>query len=441
MQFASIQFVFYFLPLFLAVYYIFPEGKRHLPLLIGSLIFYGLSSGGDYWWVGILAGCTLVTYLAGLTLHKSGRGVLLALYLIVMASTLVFFKLWNGGTMLPSGMSFFLFQMVAYLIDVYRQRIAPERNILVFSARVTMFPKLLSGPILTGRQMCRPASGKMFHNLRDGLHLLIFGLGMKVLLANRIGGLWTQAGVTGFEHISVPGAWLALIAYAMQLYFDFYGYSLMAMGLGKMLGYELPKNFDAPYASRSVSEFYRRWHITLGAWFREYLYIPMGGSRCGFLRTVLNLAVVWLFTGLWHGVGGNYLLWAGFLFVLIVNERLWLNRLLKKSHILSRIYLVFVILISWVPFAVGDWNQMVVFLGRLFGLRGAAINPMDFVISAQDYWPLLAAGVFFATPIPGKVWDKIRKNSAVDPFLAVLFWVIVYFISTSAQDPFLYFQY
>lgn len=443
MQFNSIEFLFYFLPIFLAVYAAFPRRSRNLILVLGSLAYYAFASNGNYWWVALLVVITVLSYLAGLTLGKPKRGFLLGLYLVILAGILVFFKVYNGGRYLPAGMSFYLFQIAAYLIDLQSQLCAPEKNILSYAGQIVMFPKLLSGPLMDPRklQLENEKATPTSFNIRSGLQLLILGLGFKVILANRLGGLWTEAGVAGYDYISVPFAWLALIAYSMQLYFDFYGYSLMAMGLGKMLGYDLPRNFDSPYASKTVSEFYRRWHITLGAWFREYLYIPLGGNRHGNFRTILNLAVVWLFTGLWHGVGGNYLLWAGFLLLLIINERLWLGKLMKRSHVICHLYVVFVILLSWVPFAVGDWGQMVSFLGRLFGITGSALNPQDFLITGDSYGPLLAAGVIFATPLPRKLWEKIRHTFLADLLMVAVFWVVVYFIATAAQDPFMYFQY
>lgn len=440
MQFNSIQFLFSFLPLFLAVYLLVPAKFRSGTLLIGSLGYYALASGGNYWWVVVLIAITIATFFAGFTLSKSGRGKLLALYLAVLAAILTFFKLYAGGRYLPAGMSFYLFQMGAYLIDLQRQKIDHEKNLVEYASQITMFPKLLSGPLMDPRKLRQTAAPEK-ENLREGMQDLVLGLGLKVLLANRLGGLWAEAGVVGFEFISVPFAWIALVAYAMQLYFDFYGYSLMAIGLGKMLGFSLPRNFDSPYAARSVSEFYRRWHMTLGAWFREYLYIPLGGNRKGTGKTILNLLVVWMFTGLWHGVGGNYLLWAGFLFLLVVNERLWLGKLLKKSKVFSHVYLVFVILLSWVPFAVGDWGQMVSFLGRLFDLTGRAMNPRDYLTVVTGCEWYLLAGVILATPWPQKVWERIKNHWIADVLILVLFWIVVYFVATAAQDPFLYFQY
>lgn len=443
MQFNSIEFIFCFLPLFLAVYLIFPKKSRSVVLILGSLGYYALSSEGDYWWAGVLAGITVFGFLAGLTLTGHRRGILLGVYLTILAGILIFFKVYDGGRHLPAGMSFYLFQIVAYLIDLYRLRYMPEKNILSFAGEIMMFPKLMSGPLMDPRrlQLENKYAAPSWWNFRDGMQYLILGLGMKVLLANRLGGLWSEAGVVGYAYISVPFAWMALVAYALELYFDFYGYSLMAVGLGKMLGFDLPRNFDAPYVSKTVSEFFRRWHITLGAWFREYLYIPLGGNRKGTWRTLLNLAVVWLFTGLWHGAGGNYLLWAGFLCLLVINEKLWLGKLMKRSHGICHVYVVFVILLSWIPFAIGDWNQMLTFAGRLFGVAGKTINAQDYLVKAANYGGLLAAGVFFATPLPRKIWEKIWHTTLADILLTVLFWVCIYYIATAAQDPFMYFRY
>ena len=455
MQFNSLEFLFLFLPIFMAVYCLVPVKARSASLVLGSLLYYAFASNGNYWWVTILFVIAVLAYFAGLSLASSGSQGLLITYLVSLAGILVFFKLFRGGRYLPSGMSFYLFQIAAYLCDVYQpsytpkytratnRNCAPERNFLSFAGQIFMFPKLLSGPLmnpagLQAQQRDADVNGK---NIRDGLQLLILGLGFKVLLANRMGGLWAEAGIAGYDSISVPFAWLALTAYAMQLYFDFYGYSLMAMGLGKMLGYDLPRNFDSPYASKTVSEFYRRWHITLGNWFRDYLYIPLGGNRNGTMATIFNLAVVWLFTGLWHGVGGNYLLWAGFLFLLIVNERLWFGKLMKKSHVFCHLYVVFVILLSWIPFAIGDSSEMISFVGRLFGVTGITVNSRDFVYSMTDYLPMLVAGVLFATPYPRKLWERIRHTFVSDLLILGLFWAVVYFISTAAQDPFMYFQY
>ena len=442
MQFNSIQFIFLFLPLFLAVYYFSPIKLHSTVLFAGSMVFYTFSSSGNYWWVAVLTACTAFGYGAGLTLQSGRKKLYLTIYLVIFALILLLGKLFRGGKYLPVGMSFYLFQLAAYLIDVYREKVQPQRNLLDFGSKIVMFPKLLSGPLVEPAQLHKADERKAnCEQLREGIQLMILGLGLKVILANRLGGLWAQPAIAGYEGISVQAAWLALIAYTMQLYFDFYGYSLMVMGLGKLLGYDLPKNFDHPYATKSVSEFYRRWHMTLGLWFREYVYIPLGGNRFGTLRTILNLAFVWLFTGLWHGVGGNYLIWAGFLFLLIVNERLWLGKWLKKSRVLCHVYLIFMILLSWIPFVIGDWHQMIIFLGRLFGMGAYPVNPQDYLLWGKGYFGLLTAGVVLATPLPEKLWNRIRQTVLADILLVALFWIVIYCISTAAQDPFLYFRY
>lgn len=443
MQFNSIEFLFCFLPAFLAVYYICPERWRNAALSLGSLIFLAFNCEGNFWWLGLVASLTLFTYLAGEGIHNGRRRGLLALAIVVLVSVLGLFRIVNGGVLLPLGLSFYSLQMASYLIDVYRGRIPVEHGLVRYSAQILMFPKLFSGPLMPPKELQRQAWGRGYlpREFSRGVEELIFGLALKVLLADRLGGLWNQAAVIGYESISTPFAWMALIAYAMRLYFDFWGYSLMAMGIGRMLGFELPENFCAPYAAKTVSDFYRRWHITLGAWFREYVYIPLGGSRCGMLRTVLNLAVVWLVTALWHGTGLNYLIWAGILFLLIVNEKLWLGKLMNRSHVVCHVYVVAAILLSWLPFAVGDFSQIICYLGRLFSFSGAALNPTDFLIWGGRYGLLLLAGAAMTTPLPVWSWHRIRGRKGTAVFLFVLFWAVIYMIATSSQDPFVYFQY
>ena len=443
MQFNSIGFLFVFFPLFLTLWFVLREELRRPVVILGSLAFCALASNGNYWWVGILVLITLGSYLVQAMPGEHSRRRGTVLFLLLMAAVLVFFKVFAGGTLLPAGMSFYMFQIAACLIDVCRGKIPAEKSFFAYMEQIVLFPKLLSGPLMAPEDLRIQQAGaeRSFRNIYEGLRIFILGLAIKVILANRLGGLWSQPRVMGYAYISTPAAWMAIVGYTMQLYLDFYGYSLMAIGIGKMLGWDLPANFRDPYASKTVSEFYRRWHITLGAWFREYIYIPLGGNRKGLLRTCLNIAVVWLFTGLWHGIGGNYLLWAGFICLLILNERLWLGKLLNKSRVLCHVYLVFVIILSWIPFAVGEWDQMVLFLCRLFGRGGSAANPRDYVEWLEMYTGLLLTGGFVMTPLAGKLWNRLRDTVLADLLVFVLFWVSVYFIATAAQDPFLYFQY
>ena len=442
MQFYSVGFLFVFLPLFVFVYTAAPKKARNGVLVLGSLIFYAIGACGQLWQLGLLVGLTAISYGVGRALAR-GRAWLLALTLLAMAGLLAFLKCYDGGKHLPPGLSFYLFQMAAYLIDINRQRISPETRLTNYAAQVMMFPKLMSGPLMPPGELQRQTWGRGYMN-RDfhfGLQKLIIGLAMKVLLADRLASIWSQATIVGYQSISTPYAWLALISYALRLYFDFFGYSLMAMGLGQMLGFSLPENFHEPYAARSVSEFYRRWHITLGLWFREYLYIPLGGSRQGTWKTVRNTCIVWLFTGLWHGIGAPYLLWAGLICLLIVNEKLWLGKLLKKTHILCHIYTIFAILLSWLPFAVPDFGKLRVFFLRLFGSGGVTLNSSDYMVILRDYGLILLAGLLFATPLPRYLYRKMKNYRLLNVILFFLFWVTVFYLATAKQDPFLYFQF
>ena len=441
MQFNSVQFLFIFLPLFLAVYYIVPIKWRNTVLLSFSLYFYWLNVQSSPWVIAVLLLLTLDAYLVGMLLEKWKNPAVFTISLALLCFMMVFFKCYDGGAYMPAGFSYYMFQIAAYIIAVYRRKMEPESNPVSFGTQIIMFPKMLIGPIAEPAMLQNEVRSRKYHPaaFHHGLQLLILGMAMQVLLANRIGGLWSQAAVVGYESISTPYAWLSLIGYAMNLYFNFYGYSLMAMGIGEMIGFHLPSNFDTPYASRSVSEFYRRWHITLGAWFRENIYIPLGGNRGSMGKTICNLLVVWLLTGLWHGVGGNYLLWAGILAFFVILERLCLKKWLRNSHVLSRVYTVLVILLSWVPFAIGDWGQMQIFFGRLFGVGGNAINPTDYLSQWDTYSTLIISGIIFATPLPKYICNKLRTSWIADVVLFVLFWVVVYYIVGSAQDPFTYF--
>ena len=442
MQFNSVNFIFYFLPAFLAVYHLAPGRARWGLLAAGSFIFYGFATGWSVIALAALALCLAWTIGAGLILEKKKSPWLLVLAVAVPAGALVFFKLYRGGELLPAGMSFYVFGVIAALVEVKKGRLAVRGYVRGLTTEVAMFPKLMSGPIADPvelrRQTERPH--RTLYTFHLGLQQFIIGLGLKTLLADRLGGVWSRANIVGLDSISTPFAWLALISFSMRLYFDFYGYSMMAVGLGHMLGYHLPMNFLEPYSSKSVSEFYRRWHATLGRWFREYIYIPMGGNRKGRLRTALNLFAVWLLTGLWHGVGGGYLIWAGALFLLILNERLWLKKYLERTRVLPHVYTVVVILLTWAAFAAGTGERAIMFYGRLFGV-GGILDDADFVTWGRQYWAILLAGAVFASPLPKLVWEKIERRWYADVLLFAVFWAAVYFIATAGQDPFMYFNF
>jgi len=328
---------------------------------------------------------------------------------------------------------------------VYQGDIHYERSFLKFADYVAMFPKVVSGPLVRYGEIEGDLEVRRFtaKGVQDGIKYFIVGLAFKILLADRIGLLWYEVQVTGFESISLPLSWIAAIAYSFHIYFDFCGYSLMATGLGRMLGFELPENFRTPYMAKSVRDFYRRWHITLGRWFCRYVYIPLGGSRRGELRTAFNLLIIWLMTSLWHGGTLNYFLWGMLLCFLIVIERqLGKVPALKQLKILPHLYLWFVIPITWMCFAITDISQLGVYLGRMFGVVGGIhVNGSDWRKALDNYGLLMALCAVCCTPVVKKVFDKVKDKLPGYVFLAVLFWVCVWRILLEGNNPFMYFRF
>lgn len=450
MTFSDLMFIFRFLPLFLLIYYLTPRAYRNWTLLAGSILFYYIGVEEHPWMLGLLLGIALFTWGGGLLIGALARGrkILLGIVLTLLFGCLLTFKyagLFSGESLLlPLGISFYTFQTAAYIIDVYRRQLRPERSLPRYLTAMLMFPKLISGPLTCYGEIARQLSYRNYtlHNFDRGLRDFILGLGLKVLLANQIGGLWKDIQVIGFESISAPLAWMGLIAFSLQLYFDFYGYSLMAVGLGRMLGFTLPDNFDHPYAARSMSDFWRRWHITLGRWFRNYLYIPLGGSRQGQAKHIRNLLIVWLATGIWHGSTVNFLLWGLFLFLLITSEKIWLGKKLEQHHILAHLYMLFAIMLSWLFFAITDLSQLGIYLGRLFiGFDFGNSATLDFLHYGQEYGLLLICGIVLAMPGPAKMWRRMRHSVFGTIILLLMFWLSVYCLAAGLNDPFMYFSF
>ena len=458
MSFSDLTFLFYFLPLFFAVYYIVPFRFKNTVLVLGSAAFYFLGAGVRDC---VLLGASVVLHYA-LARGMEGRTVrarraLLVFGLCVDLFGLVYFKyaaflLENLGKLtgtafslvelaLPLGISFYLFQSVGYLIDVSRGRPA-EKSFVDFSAFVLAFPQLTMGPILRYDEWRGALKSRTIarEDVFLGFERFLVGLCFKVLLADQLAPLWASLERIGYGYLSTPLAWLGAVSYSLQLYFDFSGYSLMAMGLGQMLGLPVPRNFDLPYLSRSVSEFYRRWHITLGTWFRDYVYIPLGGSRNGKARTVLSLTVVWVFTGLWHGASWNFVLWGVVLLCCILLEKFCIGSFLKEHRVLSHVYLLFVIPQTWVIFRITRLSDVGAYFSRLFPFFGthSAVSAQDALKLLSSYWWLLLLAVLFCLPQPRRFYEKHRGSLALDLPLFLLFWVCVYFIATSSGNAFLY---
>lgn len=456
-NFAGLEFIFRFLPVFLVIYYVVPSRGRDYVLLLGSFLFYAM---GEPVFLLLLLTLTLVNHFVGrkikeqqggykmFPLQKAKRKRLLIFVLILDVGVLALFKglsTFVDSSLLPLGISFYIFKMISFQVDMYRGDIWEKPDLKSTALYFTMFPQVVSGPIMRyddgefgARRECGP------EKFEDGLKYFVIGLGMKVLLADRIGILWNDLQMIGFQSISTPLAWFGAAGYSLQLYFDFWGYSLMASGILVMLGYEFIQNFDHPYASRSISEFYRRWHMTLGSFFRDYVYIPMGGSRCKKSRMLLNLALVWILTGIWHGNGPNFLIWGAVLGIFLILEKVFYGKALSKIPVVGNLYVLALIPLTWVVFAITDLRQLGIYFGRLFpfiGGEGIAVNSQDIVRYSQTYGGLFVAGIVLCIPGVFHFYEKHKKNPVFVLLLAAVFWYCVYFMSSSAGNPFMYFKF
>lgn len=450
MVFSSFVFLFRFLPVFLIIYFIAPEKFRNLVLFAGSIAFY---TYGEAAYVLLLLASVVINYLIGVEMNSQwargsdiSRRVLLFTALFYDFGMLFFFKYSGMSEKLPLGISFYTFQIAAYVMDVYWKKVPEERSFINLGTYLTMFPQLIAGPIVNYAEVNKSLRKRMitFAEFEQGIRVLIIGLGAKVIIADRIGMLWNNVQTIGFNSISTKLAWLGAIAYSMELYFDFSGYSMMAIGLGKMLGFQIPVNFRFPYISKSITEFWRRWHITLGRWFRDYVYIPLGGNRKGKGRTLFNLFVVWSLTALWHGADYNFLIWGGMLLGLMFIEKLFLYPYLEKSKVLSHLYLLLVVPVTWVAFAISDVRQLGIYLARMFPvvpIQTGVINPQDFANYLKDYAGLLLLGAIFSTPLPAKIYGRIRHSVAGMIAVAVIFFLSMYYLAISENNPFLYFNF
>lgn len=432
MVFNSVVFLFCFLPLALLVYYLVPGKGKNAVLLLESLIFYcwtGIT------WLPLIAVLIAVNYLAGLFLGRrkgGGRKLVLVLAVVVSAAALIFFKYTNflidtlnqiAGlglsslsflSVLPLGISYYIFKLISYVADVYTRKTEPEKNLIDFSAYVLFFPQLIVGPIVRYRDMAQTLhTGKgrcTLQKAEDGAIQFVFGLAKKVILADSIGMLWQDIiapdGGVGLANASTPLAWLGILAYSLQLYFDFAGYSEMSNGLSRMMGFECPANFNLPYMATSITDFWRRWHISLSMWFRDYVYIPLGGNRCSKGRQILNMLVVWALTGFWHGANWNFLCWGLYYFVLLVIEKYLLRGVLQKGRVWQRVYTLFFVVLGWGIFTANAAGAPLgLLMSRLFLPQGG-VSPLYFL---RNYGVLLLLGCLFSTSLPGWLWEKTRR--------------------------------
>ena len=454
-----------FLPITLALYYITPKKFRNLTLFIVDLVFY---AWGEPMLVILMLVSIAVNYTAGILIglnreKKKLTKTVFILDIIINLGLLGFFKYagFIGETLnivlpflnipvievaLPIGISFYTFQTMSYTIDVYRNTVKMQQNIITFGTYVSLFPQLIAGPIVRYEDVAEQLVNRKesLAQFTDGVKMFLIGLAKKILLANQMGALWDTLREGGAS-AGVLGAWIGIIAYTFQIYFDFSGYSDMAIGLGRMFGFEFVKNFDYPYISKSVTEFWRRWHISLGTWFREYVYIPLGGNRKGLGRQLINIGVVWFLTGLWHGASWNFILWGLYFGVLLSIEKIFLLKLLKKiPSAFAHIYTIIIFVFGWVLFYFEDIGEMGAFILRLFGSDGIAADA-NIKAVIFSYIPLLTAALLFSTPLPKKLYKMIKNPVAVgilDNALCILVMVICTAeLVSSDYNPFLYFKF
>lgn len=458
MVFSSITFIFYFLPLVLLLYYISPNKLKNATILVVSLLFY---AWGEPVYIFIMLFSCIVDYINALIIDKYRNTIKAKLALIcsivVNLSLLGFFKYSNFfisilnnnlGTdinllnvALPIGISFYTFQTMSYSIDVYKGDAPVQRNIISLSAFVTLFPQLVAGPIVRYSDISSQINKRSvnFDKIYEGVYRFIIGLCKKVILANNLGAIWFDIKSSQYMYLSTSTAWLGIICFTLQIYFDFSGYSDMAIGLGKMLGFDFPENFNFPYISKSITEFWRRWHMTLGGWFRDYVYIPLGGNRCSKPRWFFNIFVVWFLTGFWHGASFNFILWGLYFGIILTIEKLFLLHWLKKiPNIFSHIYVLFLIIISFVIFEMNSTQDIFSYIHSMFNINNGLFDK-EFYYYLMPNVILLGLSIIASTPIIKSILDK--HNTIRFIALIIGFILSTSFLVDASFNPFLYFRF
>ena len=465
MLFSSIPFLYYFLPLVLAVYFLTPARFRNAVLLLASLIFY---AWGEPKYVLLMLASILSGYGFGLLQERyrgqKGAKLVCGLSVAVSLSFRLYFKYadfflenFNAATglgvpllriALPIGISFYTFQIISYTVDVYRGEPA-QKNLIHLAAYVAMFPQLIAGPIVRYSDIAQQLEHRSHSTAlaAEGVRRFLIGLGKKILIANQLGELCSVFRAS--DEKSVLFYWLYAVAFALHIYFDFSGYSDMAIGLGKVFGFHFLENFNYPYISASITEFWRRWHMSLGTWFRDYVYIPLGGNRVGRARQLLNILVVWMLTGFWHGAAWNFVVWGLMFAVLLIMEKLWLLKPLSKCRPLAHLYVVFFVVISFVIFNAENMGQALSDIGGLFGAGGIPLVSAEAVYCLRSFALVLILAVFGATPLLRNGLVRLSQYptagkvlNALEPFtLFILLLVMTGYLVDGSFNPFLYFRF
>ena len=463
MLFTSISFLYYFLPTIIILYFITPKKYRNYILLIFSIIFYMY---GEPKYVILMLVEILVAYFGALLIDKYRSKEIFLITIIIHIGLLCVFKYTDLfiGTInsifktnisflniaLPIGISFYTFQILSYVIDVYRGKVKVQKNILKLATYVSLFPQLIAGPIVRYETICDELDNRdeTIEKFSLGVRRFIIGLAKKVLIANMLGELCTKFSLV--DERSVLFYWIFAISYMLQVYFDFSAYSDMAIGLGKMFGFTFLENFNYPFISKSITEFWRRWHISLSSWFKDYVYIPLGGSRKGTLKLVRNILIVWFLTGIWHGAAYNFILWGLFIGVFLVIEKLWLSKYISKlPKFLRNIYVLFIIMISFIMFNAGSINEAFFNIKGLFGLNKEVFINNYTIYYLKNYLIVLIIAIFGATPLFKNIIEKLKKSKCLNKiinvlepiFLVILLLLVTAYLIDSSYNPFLYFRF
>ena len=459
MVFSSIPFLFFFLPIVLICYYLVPFKLKNYVLLVFSLIFY---AWGEPVYIILMIFSCLLNYFYALYHDKvKNRKLLFILCIVANLLILGFFKyadflidIINSifrlninplKLALPIGISFFTFQTMSYSIDVYRSSVVPERNFFYFTTYVSMFPQLIAGPIVRYETISKELYKRdiNFNNFSDGLLRFMQGLFKKVLIANNIGYLWTT--LSSMESLSIASAWLGIIAYTFQIYFDFSAYSDMAIGMGKMLGFNYLDNFNYPYISKSVTEFWRRWHISLSSWFKDYVYIPLGGSKCSRIKHIRNMLIVWCLTGIWHGASYNFMLWGLYYGIILIIEKFFLKGFLSKlPNTLKHIYTMLVVIIGWLIFASTDLSMFSVYFSNMFNIFKYPFIDETFMFYFKSYFIIIVISTLLSMPIYQNIKKKLNSRGWM--IISLILYLVFFFITVSylvsdSYNPFLYFRF
>ena len=459
MVFSSVMFLFYFLPIILLIYYICPVKYRNYVLLLFSLIFYFIGEPINI--IFLLLSCVINYYGSVLIQKKKSKKIKKTIFIGVIAYNIIqllFFKYINFfisnlniipfidipllNILMPIGISFYTFQAISYVADVYTGKVKVAKNIFTYMTYLTLFPQLIAGPIVRYETIEEELGNRKidFDNLSNGLKLFIIGLSKKVLLANVLGEL-----INKFVVETVVSSWLKPILYTLQIYFDFSGYSDMAIGLGLVFGFHFLKNFNYPLIAKSITDFWRRWHMSLSSFFRDYVYIPLGGNRVSKPKWIRNILVVWFLTGFWHGASWNFILWGVYFGIILLIEKFLIGKYIEKTKVFKHIYTLIIVIISFLIFSTDNMSDIINSLGNMFFL-----NKLDFINSEtiyylKDYFMILIISIISCTPLFKNIYLKYKDNkiiSFIEPIILLgLFILCVAFIIDASFNPFLYFRF